>query len=548
MGSSLSKKRKIDFAVIDAETDPFKKGRIPQPFIWGFYDGIEYHEFATLGELLAHIATLGKVLIYAHNGGRFDYHYLRDDFEDDSPVMVIAGRIAEFKIGDATFRDSMNFLMNPLSAFQKEKVDYTLFEEDVRSRHMSIIRDYLRSDCINLHNVISAFFARFGKCLTMAGAAMRYWQKHYPSEMVMQDAAQFAKYKPFYYGGRVQCFEHGHARVPFKLIDLNGAYARAMLDQHPLSPEGTVSHRMPKDSATSRCFFHVTAIAQGCFPLRYDGGLYFPDDGIAREYHVTGWEMQAALDLNLVRIVKVHNVHRFPLTLNFAGYITEFYEERKRAQAAGDQWSDIFAKFMQNGLYGKFCSDPDKYSEYRVSSLARFPDWINDGWLRLDNWGDRKLIARPVPDVKRHYYNVCTGASITGYVRAMLMQAMQKCRGLIYCDTDSIAARDISDLPLGIELGEWKLEMTCDEYAIAGKKLYAMHGVKHKTGKVGWKTATKGAKLEPEDIIKVALGEQVLYEPEVPTYSIHTAEPRFVGRQIKSTYRDSRLVPVAQDA
>ena len=33
------------FAVIDSETDPFRFGRVPAPFIWGYYNGEEYHRF-----------------------------------------------------------------------------------------------------------------------------------------------------------------------------------------------------------------------------------------------------------------------------------------------------------------------------------------------------------------------------------------------------------------------------------------------------------------------------------------------------------------------
>ena len=32
-------------AVADSETDPFKHGRFPTPFIWGLYDGTHYYEF-----------------------------------------------------------------------------------------------------------------------------------------------------------------------------------------------------------------------------------------------------------------------------------------------------------------------------------------------------------------------------------------------------------------------------------------------------------------------------------------------------------------------
>ena len=84
----MTKKRTI--AVIDCETDPFKRGRIPAPFIWGFYNGETYEEFTNFNEvpstkLLKDMRDTSElipylqsqdIIVYAHNGGKFDYHFL----------------------------------------------------------------------------------------------------------------------------------------------------------------------------------------------------------------------------------------------------------------------------------------------------------------------------------------------------------------------------------------------------------------------------------------------------------------------------------------
>ncbi|MGH9626020.1 MAG: hypothetical protein ACRD4G_17010, partial [Bryobacteraceae bacterium] len=121
------------FLTLDCETDPFKVGRIPVPFIWGIYrhDTEDYWEFSTPQEVVEFLAPQ-KVIVYAHNGGKFDYHYLRDDINSDDPMMVIAGRLARFKIGECEFRDSWNVLNEPLRVFQKEDFDYTKLEADNR--------------------------------------------------------------------------------------------------------------------------------------------------------------------------------------------------------------------------------------------------------------------------------------------------------------------------------------------------------------------------------------------------------------------------------
>ena len=39
-------------AVADSETDPFKHGRFPTPFIWGLYNGKHYYEFTNTDDFV----------------------------------------------------------------------------------------------------------------------------------------------------------------------------------------------------------------------------------------------------------------------------------------------------------------------------------------------------------------------------------------------------------------------------------------------------------------------------------------------------------------
>ena len=51
---------------------------MPAPFIWGLYDGEDFEHFATGAEVVKRLEQ-ENCLVYAHNGGKFDYHYLRAD-------------------------------------------------------------------------------------------------------------------------------------------------------------------------------------------------------------------------------------------------------------------------------------------------------------------------------------------------------------------------------------------------------------------------------------------------------------------------------------
>lgn len=530
-----------------------ERRREVKSFIWGLYDGqIEnYYKFATAHELIDFVKD-SDVIIYAHNGGRFDYHYLRDFINSDDILMVISGRMARFKVGAAEFRDSINILVNPLRAFAKEEIDYAKLEADVRHLHRDEIERYLRSDCVNLWNTIKRYFDKYGRALTQAGSSMKYWKKHYKTPMIAQTVAQSAAYRDYYYGGRVQCFAEGVKDTHFSVIDINSAYPYAMKFKHPISPYGDVSDVLPPEGQIEKCFVRLNAIARGCFPWRDEtGALYFPDDGKVREYFITGWELVAAFELDAVQVINIIEVHQFALTVDFDAYVMHFYKEREEAKKIGDKAASTFAKLFMNSLYGKFAADPEKYNEYVIASDDTVIKWKKDGYERAHPWGDRHLMTRALPEEKHRYYNVCTAASITGFVRAHLFKAISRCTGVYYCDTDSIAARDISSVNQGDKLGEWKLELECDRYAIAGKKLYAFRAAGNLTtkqkeeldeGEEGfYKTACKGVNLTADKIIRVARGETIIHNPLVPTYSIHTDTPRFTPREVRKTAKDIRI-------
>lgn len=545
----------------DCETDPFKVGRLPKPFIWGAYE-IYTGRYETFGsaDLFAAFFRDRRCTVYFHNGGKFDGHYLRPHFDSDQNIMVIAGRIARFRIGECEVRDSYNLIPVPLARYAKDKFDYAILEADVRDlpENVAKIERYLKSDCVNLANLLRAYFDRYGKGLTQAGAAMTYWAKHYNGgKKPNQSAAQFERYRPYYYGGRVECFVSGYQEKRHTVVDRNSAYPEAMLHKHPISEEGISLSKLPADSKIAQCFVTLRAVSRGAFPYRLESGeLIFPRDDRERIYDVTGWELQTALELGAVEIKEVLRVHYFRETIDFAGYINNFYDERKIAKANGDIAGDIFAKLFMNSCYGKFASNPENYHEYMLSSAARMAEHIGDGYGDYHDWGDgRRLLWRQLPVDRHRYYNVATAASITGFVRAGLFRDLCKVRGPLYCDTDAIDAEDVSRLTMGPELGQWKVELEADDYAYVGKKMYANRSAfdqgwdkrdeRWKYPKGSYKYACKGVQLTPEQIVSLAKGEGIKrdkngaayieYSPMVPTYSLTRPVPRFINRKVRVT-------------
>ena len=129
MSKKKTKARPI--AVIDAETDPFKYGRVPEPFLWGFYNGLEFLHWETREEMMAYLSDK-EYIVYAHNGGRFDWHYLKGFIPVPSEIMLINGRISKFTIGRCEFRDSFNMVPVALKAYDKDTINYEIMEKEVR--------------------------------------------------------------------------------------------------------------------------------------------------------------------------------------------------------------------------------------------------------------------------------------------------------------------------------------------------------------------------------------------------------------------------------
>lgn len=505
-------RRKI--AVIDSETDPFKYGRMPKPFLWGFYDGEQYIEFNTT-EAMADFLKDREIIVYAHNGGKYDYHFLLPYMEGRTKIMLINSRLAKWKLGKCELRDSYNILPVPLSKLNKDEFDYSKMEAAVRNEHMDEIRKYLRNDCIYLYDAVIDFISRFGLHLTQATAALRQWEAM-GNKSPKTSGAYYESVKDWYFGGRVTPFQHGVIDGEFDIIDINSAYPRAMIEQHPWGLDRRIS-RTVKDSEISKAFLEVECYAEGCFPQRQeDKSLDFPH--AFGRYFITGHEFKAALETRSITRVKIIHAMIWQDTINFKEYVTHFYEMKLEAKRKKDKAGELFAKLLLNSFYGKFGANPAKYMEYIIDDYG---SETPKGYSPDAVYGQKQFYCKPLDEINQRYYNVAVAASITGWVRAELWKSLQAVTDPLYCDTDSIICRSKGNLLIGDKLGEWKLEGEADRVAIAGKKLYACRLTpKWRTAEnKGWKTACKGVRLTPAEIVSVARGKTVTYYSDAPTFS-----------------------------
>lgn len=527
-------------AVIDAETDPFKHGRVPAPFAWGFYDGETYRDWwktKTCDPTAVMIDFLDAypepLIIYAHNGGKFDFMFFIEKL--NGKIRIVNGRILEAHIGKHIIRDSYAILpisLKKLGAGKKE-IDYKLMEADVRDQFKGEILEYLEADCFSLHSVVVAFLEKFGDVLTVGSAAMREFKRYHKFETVSSAFDKF--HRNYYFGGRCQCFETGVIDTKIEVFDLNSAYPDAM-DKlwHPIGRASDIGEKIEENTM----FVCWEGENFNAVPTRTKTGLDF---NVPRgTFWTTIHEFNAALDLKVIKPHRIKHTVSFEKRMVFSDFVQYFYESRNLAKKHGDKFLEIFYKLILNSAYGKFAQDSSNFVDSIILPWGDVPP--SEYYLEYRH--DRYAIWSK-PATTSSYYNVATAASITGGVRATLLRGLAASTRPLYCDTDSIFCESFNGETDEERLGAWKHEATGNQIAIGGKKLYALMD-----GDKCIKKASKGANLHPLAIFSIARGDTIEDRQDAPTFKIGgkvttdesggvvrtgKAEHQFIKRSIRRT-------------
>lgn len=533
-------KSKFDIIVIDAETDPFRVGRIPEPFAWGVLKNDQFQCFwgsDSTRECLAWLMRQPPAYVYAHNGGNFDYHlgiarYFR------GPITLVNGRILEAKLDDHIVRDSFGLLPFALEAFRKTKIDYQKFERGVRNRpeYRAEITNYLEQDCRDLMKLILAFFDEFGMHLTMATASTKMLSKFHKIERI-KEPVHDAFLRQWYKGGRVQCFQSGIIRRPLKVYDVNSMYPHVMKDfKHPIGRAYSVEKKISKFTA----FAQIIATNRGAFEI----------ESADRTYLATIHEIEAGIATDTLKVERVLQAVDFVQWSDFGAFVDWGYGKRLRAKKCISEMSrlgmvdwdnriyDLLYKYILNGAYGKQGTDAAEHFDHLILPNDSEPRDNRSPHAHLHYTAVMHnpdfTIWRREPETLR-YYNVATAASITGAARAVLLRGLAASVGAAYCDTDSIICTELPGISEdAARLGAWKLEgkgeWEVSYAAVAGKKLYALFDSNDECVK----KASKGARLTPLQIISCAQGGTVEHSNPVPRFKMH-GNHQWIVRNIKAT-------------
>lgn len=531
-------------AAIDCETDPFKYRLKIKPFIWGGYFDGEFRHFATFDGLLGWLVSLDKkIVVYAHNGGRFDYIFkdVVKNIPNGTNLKIIHGRLASFRVGKLEFRDSLCAVPVALAQYKKSDMAYWKLKKENRKKYRDEIIKYLKSDCVNLWELITAFTDKYGPSLTLAGASMKQACILEDIEVPKSTPAYFRQLKPFYYGGHVQRFTKGKVKGPIYLWDINSAYPYAMRHEHPWGARYHLDY-YKGGGVADQSFLELTAESHGAFPFGdKKGGTSFPADGVRRAFKVTGWEYNEAKRLKLLGDrPKIGRVYSFHETKNYRKYVDHFYKVRMESPEGSAE--RVFGKLFMNSFYGRTGMDGSAYEQYMIDTPQAAKRLAKEGWIMREETEDERYIYfRPEPKDKWRFHDVAIAASVTGFVRAMLMENIALCQKakskVHYCDTDSLLTTGPWEPKVNDGLGGWKLEAVATTGYFAGKKLYSLKLAKPFVTKKnkGWKKAHKGVVLTGKQIAGIAeFGLEIEYRKAAPSMGILSGS-KFIHRKVRAT-------------
>jgi DNA polymerase type B, organellar and viral len=499
---------------------------MPAPFAAGFFDGTRYEQFwgdDAPAQLLAFLETQPPLIIYAHNGGRFDFLFLLENLIN--PIRIISGRVVEAKLGKHTLRDSFAILPVPLASYEKTEIDYEKFERECRDQHRAEILDYLRDDCINLFEVVRKFRDRFGDRLTIAGTAIKELASQ--ASVIKNNQGHDSTFRQFYYGGRVECFEAGVLFGNFVVADVNSMYPAVMRNfPHPKGNKYELSTELRTER---RDFFFaiIDASSYGALPVRTKTGIEFPST--RSTFAATSHEIRAGIETGTLEIHKCLCAWYAREIQDFGAFVDYWNAEKLSAEVEKDKAGRLFAKLIMNSAYGKFAQNPEEYHDYFIRRPASEPPPpATKGWEIYADHGDVEIWRKRAPIRPGSYYDVAVAASITGAARATLWRAICASQRVVYCDTDSIVCESPCVELDNSKLGAWKIEARGDRIAIAGKKTYALSNAGEF---VKW--ASKGVELKPKIIVDVAMGKEIEYFRDAPSMTLKGFG--FVNRTVRPT-------------
>lgn len=481
-----------------------QKPGFDRPFLAGWYDGINYQyakarrcdpDYWQPGGVIDHAMRRILVddyrghIIYAHNGGRFDFLFELPWLECvgrdlgfcykvvplQSSIQILEVWKADKKRTKWRFLDTVRLLQMPLDKAAKTfglggKMVFDLAEDEDHPDWP----EYNRVDTVKLYDTMLLYHGYVEERLnaevkiSTAGTAMSYFRRNHLGKEVEREIETHLFVRPAYFGGRVEVFRKQGTGLRY--YDINSSYPASMLRPVP-SGQAYAWEGVPTAKVTSGRLGFIEADVElpECefppLPVRHEGKLMFP---VGRLRGV--W---SSVELSRVK----QHVKRWGKSVWYdsepilASFVRSLYEYRDKGRDDYNEGMAVIAKWLMNGLYGKF-----GMNEVRTKLVVAGQDTIPEGAWPADGTPDSALwYCEEITD--QPYIIPQISATVTAYSRVMLLDWMVAARerggNVYYCDTDSLVTDVV--MPVSTELGQLKQEYGDDLTGhFLGPKMYAL--------------------------------------------------------------------------
>jgi hypothetical protein len=546
-----------------------------EPLLIGQYNGKKFIYFRGENALRDYCKYLSDVdkdwLIWFHNGGRYDVHFLFApvlelcDTTLDRPAELrdLRGNLLEVKARlenghTITFRDSCSLMPESLAKLAKD-MDVTRKMEDIDIMNASRediltspkILEYNRLDCVSLYEVLEKYQSMstktFGTNPLHHVSASSFAKKIFFSQYYDKDKYPLYVYprhvRDFiagaYGGGRNEVFYRGRFRnTPIFPYDFTGFY--------PSVGTQPIPYGVPKWKDNLHCIKGKDAIKKFLEknPGFYDVDILYtppnkvPLHGIIHKHkyvfpHFVDcnnkiFSEELLLGLSIGYRYRLLRGYTQQLSPTCAKFFKRMAKVRAKAKRKGLPALDRTGKITTNAAYGYFGFNPYDRNVLRIygeSMVEHMESLADAGQLSYRKEGNA-YVCYERTDILLSDINVSVAAAITSYARMKLWELLQDITDIggtiYYCDTDSVySSIDIIDHPVlgpkwcgvggGVNMGELKRELPKGEDIVdavyVGCKTYG-----YVTNKARYHTKSKGTK-NPKPMEKPIKGGELYDDP-----------------------------------
>jgi len=425
-----------------------------------FEDEENYHRATNKSELMSILLSRDNVIIYAHNGSKFDFNFLLEDLyqiniqrksngEELYKIETILqgeSNVIQIKIDTIELRDSLALI--PMSLPEATKAFKTKTQKGDIGLAKGVKYDvnnlqhqrYCKDDCQATIEIVKAVmdicwdYFECGIGLSTASTALNCFRSKMPKgKKYWRMSKQVEEFcRKAYYGGFVY---PGPTMQPHKetiSIDRNASFAASMID-HGGMPVGdpSISDEVFSDRpGIYRCRVKVEKPDLPIIPYRGKHGLMWPIGEFIT--YLTNEEILFA------------RCHGYEIDVEL-GFVWSKYEQVFeeivnfcQLQEYSNPEIKPFIKLIRNGLYGKFGTkfvNRELLWEEPLNSEEWIPLTDGRGHINPFIWTREK-------ENDAEYINPHWAAFITARARMWMMQTMLKVGmdNVFYGDTDSVKA------------------------------------------------------------------------------------------------------------